>query len=250
MVETIKTLFHYKDEYFQCFRTMKKYGYDHLGDQCKRDLIETFGNIDVGHIGELRVLAIGSWDGNIDEIIIDVLSKRFQKIRYVVVEPDKDGVDKFKSLVESKSGVSQWMNVNFEFNIAKIENYLANVKTMDGCLEDLMHKIGQYYFDPDFPLVFAASTGVKEMLHQQIPNLKMRSVYRETSFKANECFQEESKDGNELLHFHTHILKFRKLVPVAIQNEIFTFMREKCCFEQNGDILCKADEEDIIIMKT
>ncbi|XP_077997298.1 histamine N-methyltransferase-like [Glandiceps talaboti] len=250
MVETIKTLFHYKDEYFQCFRTMKKYGYDHLGDQCKRDLIETFGNIDVGHVGELRVLAIGSWDGNVDEPIIDILSKRFQNIRYVVVEPDKDGVEKFKSLVESKSGVSQWMNVNFEFNIAKIENYLTNVKTMDGCLADMMHKIGQYYFDPAFPSGFVGATGIREVLQQQIPNLKMRSVYRETSLKANEMFKEESKDGNELLDFLTHIRNFRKCLPVAIQNEIFTFVREKCCFEQDGDVFYKADEEDIIIMKT
>ncbi|XP_077997396.1 histamine N-methyltransferase-like [Glandiceps talaboti] len=124
MAMEIKALINYPDIYFEKYNAVIKNGFFIVDEERIQHIVQTFEEFDIGKPSELRVLAIGTASGLLDEIIIDVLSRRFPKITYIVVEPDKDELQKFKDRDTSKSTQGQWQNVNMEFNLTTIEDYM------------------------------------------------------------------------------------------------------------------------------
>ncbi|XP_077997693.1 histamine N-methyltransferase-like [Glandiceps talaboti] len=151
MAVEIKSLIHYPDVYFKKYTAIVNNGFEIMDEERKQHMIGTFQGFDASNVSELRVLAIGTANGWVDEIIIDVLSKKFPKISYVVVEPDKDELQKFKDRETSKTTQGQWQNVNIEFNLSTIEEYLEKRNSAD--TKEFFHIIHAiqcpYYFtDP------------------------------------------------------------------------------------------------------
>ncbi|XP_077997300.1 histamine N-methyltransferase-like [Glandiceps talaboti] len=156
MAVEIKTLIHYPDIYFEKYNAVIKNGFFIVDEERIQHIVQTFEEFDIGKPSELRVLAIGTASGLVDEIIIDVLSRRFPKITYVVVEPDKDELQKFKDRETSKSTQGQWKNVNMEFNLTTIEEYMEernHTKSEEAFhIAHIIHSA--YYFVDPYETVF------------------------------------------------------------------------------------------------
>ncbi|XP_070554952.1 histamine N-methyltransferase-like [Ptychodera flava] len=236
---------------------------------------------------ELQVLAIGSADGTRDIPIIDTLVSKFSSMKYIVVDPSAKSVQKFQDLVKSKQELGLWKRADFEFHPTSVEEYLREAevgKAPDGY--DIIHLQHSAYYlaDPDNIFVelhgklnaggmlftmlgvgaweeinrrianiipeplFPGSAALRELLQRCIPDVKIQTRYRKRSFKANELFKEESKDGNILLDFIFYIYNFRKSAPPEVVSDLMEFLRE-CCYDINGDLYFPADDEDIVVIK-
>ncbi|XP_077991754.1 histamine N-methyltransferase-like isoform X1 [Glandiceps talaboti] len=289
MAVEIKTLIHFPDLYFKKYRAIVKNGWDIVDTERQQDMIKTFENFDGSNVSVLRVLAVGSGNGLVDEFIIGVLSKKFSTITYVVVEPDKDELQKFKDLATLKTNQGQWQNVNMEFNNATIEEYrekrniaetkesfhivhaiqcayhfvdpastlfnlyetlqkdgLLLIVMVKGSAEKVLEKVGEYYYDPKFH--FIGSTFVRKSLEERFPDLKVSTKYRKKTIVVNECFKEDSQEGNDMLDLFTEILDFRKTAPKQLYDDVMK-MIDTHCIKSDGKIILSADEEDLIIVK-
>ncbi|XP_070552083.1 uncharacterized protein [Ptychodera flava] len=91
------------------------------------------------NVSTLRVLSIGSGDGERESLFIDAILSRGYPIDYVVIEPSGDYTEKFEALAKSKQDQGQWNSVQFEFRTMTVQTYL--------------HEIGQLTKQPNFDIV-------------------------------------------------------------------------------------------------
>ncbi|XP_070556573.1 histamine N-methyltransferase-like [Ptychodera flava] len=287
MSKGMKTLYHYPEEYFNRLSIFKKYTSYSQEDQ-QRSLNETFGNFKPKR-HSLRILAVGAGDGSSDVPIIDILHSKQCQINYNVVEPIVVELEKFKSLVASKQEQGQWTRVKFKFYQTTIENYLEESQTRvaeDNF--DIIHTIQCAYAMSDPGGIFAGlygrlerggmlfntmaagpleklfakgneihpeshkcvgSASLRRMIQRSLPDVEINTIYKKIALLADECFKEESREGNMILDFLTYTLDFRKSVSERVLSDFMTFMREECCYEKDGKLFLQRDEEDIVIFK-
>ncbi|XP_070555956.1 histamine N-methyltransferase-like [Ptychodera flava] len=236
----------------------------------------------------LRVLAVGASDGILDIPIIDTLDSKYRSVLYTVVEPVESQVHEFSALVKSKRERGLWMSTNFDFQLTTIEEFLSKTKTrkeLGGF--DIIHLQHSAYHLPESVIVelygqlnkggmlftmlvvgawennylrisniipdsmllkFAGSSTLRDTLYRRIPDVKIQTKYRKMRFKADECFKEESKDGNLIVNFLVQLHDFRKTAPPEVVNNYMKYLRE-CCEELNGELYIPADDEDIVVIK-
>ncbi|XP_070555104.1 histamine N-methyltransferase-like [Ptychodera flava] len=249
MSKEMKNLYHNTEEYFNRLRIFKKYmSYCPKEDQ-QTSVYETFENLKLKR-DSLRVLAVGAGDGSSDVPIIDILHSKQCHINYIVVEPIMAEVEKFKSLVASKQEQGQWARVRFEFHQTTIESYLEESQTRvaeDNF--DIILAIHSAYNMSDPEGVFAGlyerlqkgglllntitagpleklyakikerhpesrqcvgSAWLRRMIQRRLPDIEINTTYKKIALLADECFKEESQEGNMLLDFLTQTLDFRK----------------------------------------
>ncbi|XP_070555957.1 histamine N-methyltransferase-like [Ptychodera flava] len=287
MTQDLKALVHFPEEYFEGITTICRYGYDFYLDQREKDVKDTFESfVFCGEADStLRVLAVGASDGILDIPIIDTLNSKYCSILYTVIEPAENQVQKFKALVRSKQEAGLWKNTNFDFHPTTIEEYLKKrepegfdiihlqhsayhladpervivelygqlkkggmlfTMLVVGAWEQIYLRMGNIIPDPMLPN-FGSAT-LRDTLQRRISDIKMKTRYRKMSFKADECFEEESKDGNSMLNFLVQLHDFRKTAPSEVVNDFMKFLRE-CCMELNGELYFPADDEDIVVIK-
>ncbi|XP_070549184.1 histamine N-methyltransferase-like [Ptychodera flava] len=105
-------------------------GYRHQIDKMKMKM---------KNVSTLRVLSIGSGDGERESLFIDAILSRGYPIDYVVIEPSGDYTEKFEALAKSKQDKGQWNSVKFEFRTMTLQAYL--------------HQVGQMTKQPNFDIV-------------------------------------------------------------------------------------------------
>ncbi|XP_002737135.1 histamine N-methyltransferase-like [Saccoglossus kowalevskii] len=234
---------------------------------------------------EMRVLAIGSATGSIDEGIIDTLCEKYPKITYTVIEPVASGINAFKERVKSHGG--KWSGVTFDFLQQTVEDYLDQrdelqkydiihafqsvyhfsdlrnilvtlygmlnthgiflIRATGGNWEACYLKIGEYYHDPSYH--FIGTQYIKKLCQSAIVDLTIESYYREISVNVSDCFNEESIDGNKKIDFIFQVLNFRQNLPPERQ-QIFLDFFKNCCVEKNGEMMFNDVEEDVVIIKS
>ncbi|XP_070573691.1 histamine N-methyltransferase-like [Ptychodera flava] len=228
-------------------------------------------------------------NGNTDVPIIDILHSKQCNINYIVVEPNVAEVDKFKSLVASKQEQGQWTRVRFEFHQTTIENYLEeSQRRVAEDNFDIIHTIHCVYTMPDPGAIFVGlygrlqkggmllntmaagsleqlyvkereinpalrscvgSASLRRIIQRRLPDVEINTIYKKMALLADECFKEESREGNMLLDFLTYTLDFRKSVSETVLSDFMAFMREECCYEKDGKLFLHKDDEDIVIFK-
>ncbi|XP_070550617.1 histamine N-methyltransferase-like [Ptychodera flava] len=288
MSKGMKILYHYPEEFFNRYSIFMKYvSYCPREDQ-QTSLNETFGSFKLKR-DSLRILAIGTGNGNADVPIIDILHSKRCHINYIVVEPILAELEKFKSLVASKQEQGQWTRVRFEFHQTTIENYLEeSQRRVAEDNFDIIHTIHCAYTMSDQGDIFAGlygrlqrggmllntmaagpqerlyakateinpeshpcagSASLRRMIQRKLPDVEITTIYKKIGLLADECFKEESREGNMLLDFLTYTLDFRKSVSERVLSGFMAFMREECCYEKDGKLFLQKDEEDIVIFK-
>ncbi|XP_070574569.1 histamine N-methyltransferase-like [Ptychodera flava] len=134
MAQNVKPSYrHNRQEYFKRLLTLQKNGYDPLGQQrvtSIKDIFEYFKfRNDQDSNSVTQVLAIGTSNGHGDIPIIDVLTSRFQRIEYTVVEPAEDEIHRFRELVKRRQEQGGWHAAQFKFYSMTIEQYLGELET-------------------------------------------------------------------------------------------------------------------------
>ncbi|XP_070574929.1 histamine N-methyltransferase-like [Ptychodera flava] len=282
-----KPLYHYPEEYFNRLSVFKKYE-SYCKEDKQASLNETFGNFKPKR-DSLRILAVGAGDGSSDVPIIDILHGNKCHINYSVVEPVIAEVEKFKSLVASKQEQGQWTRVSFEFHQTTIENYLEESQAKVAVDNfDIIHAIHSAYTISDQGGVFVSLYGrlhtggmllntmvagpmekllakvneihqeshqcvgsatLRKIIQRRLPDVEINTFYKESALLADECFKEESREGNMMLDFLTYTLDFRISVSKSVVSDFMAFLREGCCYEKEGNIYLHMGEEDIVIFK-
>ncbi|XP_070553695.1 histamine N-methyltransferase-like isoform X2 [Ptychodera flava] len=93
------------------------------------------------------------------------------------------------------------------------------------------------------------SIELRGILQQRMPALKMKILQRKDDVEVDECFKEDSKDGNEILDFILQIVDVRKNVPKDVVDELLLYLREQCCRTVDGKLYFESGDEDIVIVK-
>ncbi|XP_070574457.1 histamine N-methyltransferase-like [Ptychodera flava] len=96
--------------------------------------------------------------------------------------------------------------------------------------------------------IYHPSATLREMMQQQLPEAQSKIILRDIKVKVNECFEEESKAGNEMLDFIVHKLDFRKTASREIVDSIVALLNE-CCLREGCNIFFPADEEVSVFVK-
>ncbi|XP_070555961.1 histamine N-methyltransferase-like [Ptychodera flava] len=101
---------------------------------------------------------------------------------------------------------------------------------------------------PDSMSSQVESLTLLERLQHRIPDVKMQTQHRKISVKADECFKENSEDGNMMLNFIMQLLDFRKTAPPEVVVDFMKFFKE-LCYEEDSELYLPADDEIITIIK-
>ncbi|XP_006823792.1 histamine N-methyltransferase-like [Saccoglossus kowalevskii] len=141
MARPSEDLFNYLDEYHLSFQTLLDNGLKSREFRYKEDAIKMIGKLDLESRKEVRVLSIGSGNGDVDLHFINALVDKYTKIHYTVVEPAKASIDEFKRLTKSKKDI--WNGVNFIFRVQEVEDYLEEGGTSDKY--DVIHACHSLY---------------------------------------------------------------------------------------------------------
>ncbi|XP_070534548.1 histamine N-methyltransferase-like [Ptychodera flava] len=285
-MEEVKILKHHPKEYYNRLCTYKKYCFHYLHER-QVDFKDIFDKLQVKK-DSLQVLAIGTGNGDADVPVIDLMTNKQFHINYIVVEPDAAEIEKFKSLVASKQEQGDWKSVNFEFNQTTIENYLKEAKKAQVKVNfDIIHTIHSAYQFTDHGSIFAdlydilgnrgilvntmvagpqeqvnakameinpgtrecpGSASLRRMIQRRLPDIEIHTRYRKSYCSVDECFKEDSKDGNMLLDFLVQVVDFRKHVKEGVLSDFMAFFRAHC-YVKDGQLILDSDEEDIVIFK-
>nr|XP_002741610.2 PREDICTED: histamine N-methyltransferase B-like [Saccoglossus kowalevskii] len=260
-----------------------EYGLKTREDNYEEEANNLIANMQIHLSSEVHVLAIGSGNGSADEYFINALVAKYSKVRYCVVDPAKEPLEKFKVLVQSHE--SKWDNVSFEFHAQEINDYLKDRNTVEryhlihicnavNCFRDgrkvvselcndrlydkgiiLIRVIGggwekcrrnfrRYLYDPNKNLLGA--TMVEEFLRHESKLAVVKNIKRYVPITATKCFDETSDDGNKLLDFFHQKLDFRKSVPKDEIITLLSFLKDKCCEVVGDEVIFDATECDII----
>ncbi|XP_070555962.1 histamine N-methyltransferase-like [Ptychodera flava] len=115
-----------------------------------------------------------------------------------------------------------------------------------GAWEQILLHIGNSVPDSMSPKIGSAT--MREMIQRGIPDVKMQTQHRKASFKVDECFKENSKDGNMMLDFVVQLHDFRKTAPPEVFGDFMKFFKE-LCYEENSELYLPADDEIITVIK-
>ncbi|XP_077996669.1 histamine N-methyltransferase A-like [Glandiceps talaboti] len=75
-----------------------------------------------------------------------------------------------------------------------------------------------------------------------------RKPVRKRHFKINQCFQEDSEDGNKMLDMIFGVADFRKNVPQEKATFLLGYMKE-CCEREGDDLFISDNDNDVVITK-
>ncbi|XP_077997822.1 histamine N-methyltransferase-like [Glandiceps talaboti] len=284
MAMEIKSIVHFPEQYFKTLEVANKYA---MTGQRRRYFRETMQTFEFVQNDTLHVLAVGAGNGMMDIPVIGDLSKQFQQIFYVVVDPVKSEVQKFQELTVAKHSQSEWENVDFEFNVETIEEYLQRIEKNEKAIFDIIHIVhSAYYFaDPETTMVklyhmlkrggrllnimvggsygqlfsklgkhyndpnmcFFGSDDMVDMLRHRLPDVHISVVSKPKAFEISKCFIDTSEDGNHILDFLTQILHFRKFASKKIVDEVMSFLKDEGVVQSNGEIFFSTDDGHMTI---
>ncbi|NP_001161567.1 histamine N-methyl transferase [Saccoglossus kowalevskii] len=285
MAKSITSLKVDMDKYHESFQVMMKYGLQSRENGYADDARDLVTKLHFDSSRELRVLSIGSGNGNVDQHFINALVGKYSKIYYCVIEPVEKPVQEFKTLVKS----NRWDNVTFDFRLQGINPYLDKggktdkydfihacnsvyefrdpgqdvpdlynmvntggllfLRTSSGGWEQCRANLSKCYTKYGESTVFPGAGMVKDILTKVVPNPSMESLHRSVLMTITECFNEKSEDGNKLLDFIHQVLNFRSSVPVDDIPNLLKYLRDECCEIVGEDIMLDAGEDDILVRK-
>ncbi|XP_077870299.1 histamine N-methyltransferase-like [Saccoglossus kowalevskii] len=277
MARLSANLFNYLDEYHLSFQTLLDNGLKSRECRYKEDAIQMIGKLDLESRSEVRVLSIGSGNGDVDFHFINALVDKYTAIHYTVVEPANGPIDKFKRLIESNK--DKWNGVNFTFHVQEVEEYLEEGGTSDKY--DVIHACHSLYRFRDaentlrYLYNILSMEGmllirvIKDESHSRYQTLldnglKSRECrYREDAIKMIGKLDLESRNevrvlsilldpamvGNRMLDFLTVVLNFRNSRPPDEVEDCLRYFRDECCYVKANEIMFDYAEEDIIIWR-
>ncbi|XP_070555967.1 histamine N-methyltransferase-like [Ptychodera flava] len=115
-----------------------------------------------------------------------------------------------------------------------------------GAWEEIILRFGNVISDSMSSQV--GSPILREMLQRRIPDVKIKTQHRKIRVKVDECFKENSKDGNMMLDFVMQLLDFRKTAPPEVVGDFMKFFKE-LCYEENSEMYFPADDSIITVIK-
>nr|XP_006817989.1 PREDICTED: histamine N-methyltransferase-like [Saccoglossus kowalevskii] len=282
MSERISCLINYGAEYYDRLDVLFGSNKAAITTTGNQNIKKALAKLKQNPLHELRVLAIGSATGSIDEGIIDTLCEKYSKIANTVIEPALSGIDDFKERV--KTHQDKWSGVTFDFRGQTIEDYLEKldelqkydvihalhcvyhfadprnslvtlygmldtnglfiIRANTGHWEDCALKIGEYYHDPRSHYI--GTKYIKTLLRSALPSANIESYYTESPLNVSDCFNDDSVDGNKKIDFIFQVLNFRQSLPPEKQ-QIFLDFLKKCCNEENGEMIFNKQDEDLVI---
>ncbi|XP_077995036.1 histamine N-methyltransferase-like [Glandiceps talaboti] len=287
MEESVPLVLH-KKEYSTRFEVVQRNGLASRNEACVDDMNNLFGNIRMDPENTLKVLAIGTSSGMNDVTIINALLGCCHDILYTVVEPDKDAVEDFKAMVQSKGDM--WSQVTFDYHVQKIEEFIDDRRSRDSDVKDdydVIHALHVIFFvlrpvyrdlydmlgSPGILLIRMITGAWSKCLdsyHQHIrnptlvdwdgkrkekdvkrdlPGVKIDTTFRSTGhLDITECFKEDSVEGNQMLDFFFQCLDFRKIIPKEKQEFFLKVLKDQCSVSEDK-ILFPIQEMDLTIWK-
>ncbi|XP_070574459.1 histamine N-methyltransferase-like [Ptychodera flava] len=108
-------------------------------------------------------------------------------------------------------------------------------------------KIHQIYGQSEMK-TYNSALALREVMQRQLPKPKIQIILKGRNVKVNECFKEDSKDGNEMLDFIVQILDFKKTAAREIVEEITAMLKESC-LSDGSDMIFPAYEEVTVFKK-
>ncbi|XP_070576168.1 histamine N-methyltransferase-like [Ptychodera flava] len=129
--------------------------------------------------------------------------------------------------------------------LLKENGMLFNVMDF-GAWDDLAVKIQQMYNMPEMKSYSAAT--LREIMKSRLPEAYLRTILCR-NIKVNECFKEDSEEGNEMIDFLVQLLDFRKTALEENVNEVEEFLK-KSCLHSGRDMIFPANEEATVFVKS
>ncbi|XP_070539582.1 histamine N-methyltransferase-like [Ptychodera flava] len=282
-----KLMVYYEEEYFQRYKTTMKYALD-LDDQQQKSRASTFSNFrkdselcvlaigtsnGIKDAGIINVLL--SSNNCVQYVVVDPSKCAINEFKHTSMAKQSEGHwegvkftfhqktieeyldDSRKTKEQSKFDIIHAQHCAYFFpdpgqvflglyELLNKGGLLLNALCF-GAWERAAEEMAKYYPYPTMNCNGSAT--LRQILHRQMPDTNIQYFSRKFAIKVDECFKEESSDGNMILDFILQILDTRKNTPDRQFSEIMSFFKDQCCYTVDGELLFDGDEEDIVIIR-
>ncbi|XP_071785311.1 histamine N-methyltransferase-like [Asterias amurensis] len=285
----LRSLFHDPEHYVKAFqvyaslsakfRVLANWGYNNFPKEVVEQLpFKLKGN------EELRVLGVGSGSGEMDSKMLSMLLQKYPRITNRVVEPAVDQIVQYKALVQSKGHELQ--GVNFDWRQQTLDQYREADR--DGAKFHFINAVHSMYYAEDvdsslmylydllepggklliitisddsgfwrlwnhFPgyqdhlMHFISSADVRSSLDRR--NISYTQSHQKSRVEITKCLDETSEDGNLLVDFLIHIVKFKETASDAQYKEVMEYMLSGECSEKDGDEVLFINDWDAVMIE-
>ncbi|XP_070556138.1 histamine N-methyltransferase A-like [Ptychodera flava] len=285
----IKFLLDHDKEYFERLNLVIANGFDtvHAQEFENYKNILKKGNFNKDSV--LKVLAIGTGDGQAEGLFCDAALSMGYTLHHTAVEQSEAEINKFKTLDETKKAEGHWRNVTFDFHHITVQQYLRDARhngeqqhfdvircpecayfftdagdifvelykmlnkggmlwnnMTGGAAEQITKELARH--SPVTLSLYGSST-LREILGERLPGVDLQVETLNYNIECEECFKEDSRDGNMILDFFTQILDFRKYASKEVVDSILVVMDKNSCRLANGKRALVDCQEHVIILK-
>nr|XP_006813505.1 PREDICTED: histamine N-methyltransferase-like [Saccoglossus kowalevskii] len=299
---SVQSLFNDKDHYSKCrhsFLPLAKYFTERMPRWCQHVFPGIIKNIILLAEEEKKngcekrechsvcsVLSIGGGSGEVDRMMLQQLQGMFSNIKYSVVEPSLQEIEKFRNLVE---GDTHLLKTAFDWHMKTFDEFIECMKVSPRDSFNFIHIIEAIYYMPydgaiqemynilalggilliivtadgsgyhnlwkrhrsilqDDRMNFITSADVKKELRMK--NIPFMSIRDESRVDISEVFVDNSDVGDRILDFLTHICNFRQTVPKNIRDDLIQLLKsEQCCETLDGRKMFNNSSDAIIVQK-
>ncbi|XP_071790298.1 histamine N-methyltransferase-like [Asterias amurensis] len=233
---------------------------------------------------ELRVLGVGSGSGEVESKMLAMLLQKYPRITNRVVEPAVDQIVQYKALVQSKGRELQ--GVNFDWRQQTLDQHRE--AATDGAKFHFINAVHSMYYaeDVDSSLMYLYDllepggklliitisddsgtwrlwnhfTGYQDHLVHFISSADVRSSFdrrnipytqshQKSRVEITKCLDETSVEGNLLVDFLLHVVKFKETASDAQYKEVMEYMLSGDCSEKDGDEVLFINDWDAVIIE-
>ncbi|XP_070559757.1 histamine N-methyltransferase A-like [Ptychodera flava] len=285
----IKFLLDHDKEYFERYSLVISKGFQLSKDQEYENHINVLKKGNINKDSVVKVLAVGTGDGQAESIAVDAALSTFNTLHYTIVEQSEAEINKFKTLAETKKAEGHWRNVTFDFHHITVQQYLRDARHNgeQQCFDIIRCPESAYFFTNagdifvelykmvnkggmlwnamtggageqitmelarHFPLTVSlyGSSTLRGILGKRLPDVDFQVETTNYNIECEECFQEDSSDGNMALDFLTQILDFRKHASKEVVDSILAIMDKNSSRMADGKRYLADWQENVIILK-
>ncbi|XP_006818316.1 histamine N-methyltransferase-like [Saccoglossus kowalevskii] len=283
MTSNMRSIYEDVNYYFKSLGLFLSRAKTCINDLGNRQWLELLTDLSFDADKEIRLLTIGTGKGDRDCLLIQHLSKRYNKLHVTVVEPAKRQLDEFKN--KAAKITEDFPGVSFEWHVKMFEDYQNDHKKPDGTFhivfaghsliymknwesaldgmynhvqpggmlavtvvhgQGFQGRLRKMYRDLEgCSLHLQTSDDVKRHLKtKNIEHLNEKELSREVDFDISDVFDESSDDGNVLLDFLVLRSQFRKTAPPDHQAKVLKFLRDNSV-KENGRHWLHSGEEHV-----
>ncbi|XP_072051766.1 histamine N-methyltransferase-like [Amphiura filiformis] len=237
-------------------------------------------------VKQLRMLNVGSGNGEIDCTMLKHIRAKFESIDNHVVEPSGDMLSEYKSRVNNFTTCNQLADVSCTWNQQGLDEYMTSpagsesgkfhlisamhslyyVKNQGASIDYLHDKLaegglliimmqdencGYLKIHRRYPL-YNGANDLLAALPKILTHLKDRKIHYDqellsASCDVTSCYQ-GTEEGSYIIDFLSHIMNFEKVAPSDLQKEFLEYVRSAECARVDGDkVFLNSDETALVI---